>query len=168
MHRRHPYLIAASGIADAQIMPKNQIKGGAVGAKIVYGMEGSFMVATREGGYHSAPHRHDCEQMNYVEQGAIWIFFEHGGFLASQGDFFRIPRNVVHWSWIVEGAPCTLIESHVPPLTGDASNAASAVGLFDDSEDTSGVKHIATTFVTVDSAGEIEERTMREWRLAAE
>ena len=165
--KAHPYLVSSAAMGDAQIMPTDRLRAaGGVGAKIVYGMESSFMIATRDAGYHSAPHSHDCEQMNYVLEGALWIFVGDGGFLARAGDFFRIPHGEVHWSITAEG-PCTMIESHVPGLTGDVSNAANAVGLFAEAEDASQALAIPTDFVEVPNTAEIEARVMRAWPIAA-
>ena len=158
--RRSPFVIGFDDVPNALIMPPEKLKDGNVTSKMIYGTEGNFMIATREGGYHSTPHRHDSEQLNYVASGEIWIFVENDGFVARERDFFRIPRNAVHWSWIRSDAPCTLIESHVPPMTGDAGNAKAAVGLFAPGEDQSGIKHIATEFVDLPEMSEIEQRVI--------
>lgn len=158
--KRSAYVIAEADVPNALMLPPEQLKGGGIKSKIVFGTEGSFMVATREGGYHSTPHRHDSEQLNYVADGEIWIFVGEDGFLARKGDFFRIPRNAIHWSWIRADAPCTLVEAHIPPITGDPGNAKAAVGLFAEHEDRSGIAHTATEFVDLPDAAEIERRAM--------
>lgn len=158
--KRSPYVISEKDVPNALMLPPEKLQGGKIESKIIYGTEGNFMVATREGGYHSTPHKHDSEQLNYVADGAIWIFVEDDGFLARKGDFFRIPRNLVHWSWIRADAPCTLIEAHIPPITGDPANAKAAVGLFAPHEDQSVVRHIKTEFVEKPDAGAVEQRVI--------
>ncbi len=56
-----------------------------------YGNECSLMWATRAPGYHTTPHAHEAEQINYVLEGEIWFFVEEHGFLCKAGDFQRIP-----------------------------------------------------------------------------
>lgn len=158
--KRSPYVIHEDDVPNALMLPPDKLKGGKIKSKIVYGVEGNFMVATREGGYHSSPHRHDCEQLNYVSDGEIWIFIEDDGFLARKGDFFRIPRNAVHWSWIRSKAPCTLVEAHIPPITGDPANAKAAVGLFEPGEDQSVIQHTKQIFVSVPHTKDIETRVI--------
>lgn len=82
----------------------------------VYGRECSLIVASREGGYHSPPHRHPCEQMVYVAEGEIWVFVEEDAFLAQEGDFYRIPSNAVHWGWNRSDRPVKTFQAYAPPL----------------------------------------------------
>ena len=49
-----------------------QTRGGAMSTKMVYGNDCNLMLAVRGAGYHSNPHRHDAEQLNYVLEGEIW------------------------------------------------------------------------------------------------
>ncbi len=116
-------------VADAVLVPQDKVIGGAVTAKVVHGNDASLMIATREPGYHSKPHSHACEQLNYVLRGEIWIFVDDGGFAARAGDVFRIPEGAVHWSR-VGASGCTLLEVHTPSLIGDETVAAAAHGLF--------------------------------------
>ena len=74
---------------------------------MAYGNDSSIMIATRPPGFHSKPHYHDSEQLNYVADGEMWIFIDKEGFPLKKGDFFRIPRNAVHWSWNRSDKPCT-------------------------------------------------------------
>jgi gentisate 1,2-dioxygenase len=92
------------------------------------------MVATRQPQYHSKPHRHDSEQLNYVLQGELYVFVDDDGFVAREGDVFRIPRNAVHWSWVQGTKPCVLLEMHAPPLIGDPGVTETAVALLSDAE----------------------------------
>lgn len=109
-----------------------QIRGGAMSTKMVYGNDCNLMVAVRAPGYHSSPHRHDAEQINYVLEGEVWVFLEDRAFLMKKGDFSRIPRNALHWAWNRGTTNCTLVEVHAPPC--DPLVRKNAVGLFDDRE----------------------------------
>jgi quercetin dioxygenase-like cupin family protein len=109
-----------------------QIKGGAMVTKMVYGNECNMMLAVRGPGYHSHPHRHDAEQINYMLDGEVWVFIEGSGFLMKRGDFCRIPRNALHWAWNRSDAECTLIEVHAP--TCDPLVRKGAQGLYAEGE----------------------------------
>ena len=93
-----------------------QTAAGAMVTKAVYGAQCSLMVATREAGYHSRPHRHMSEQINYVAEGDIWVFIDDKAFLAKKGDFYRIPANAVHWGWNRSDGPVTTFQAFAPPL----------------------------------------------------
>lgn len=108
------------------------VSSGALSTKFVYGENVNLMIATRTADYHSRPHIHDSEQLNYVLDGQIWVFVEDKGNLYKEGDFFRIPKNLLHWSWVKSDRPCTLIEAHSPVL--DPSMRKGTVGLFSDNE----------------------------------
>ncbi|WP_165974384.1 cupin domain-containing protein [Nonomuraea deserti] len=128
--------------------------------KAVYGNAASLMIATRPPGYHSKPHTHDCEQLNWLQAGQVWIFVENRAFQLEAGDFLRIPAGAVHWAWNKFEQPCTMVEVHAPGLQGDSTLAAHAVGLFDDGETSRPVAEPTTTFVDFDAA-EIEKLTER-------
>jgi quercetin dioxygenase-like cupin family protein len=100
--------------------------------QMVYGNESCLMLATRPGGYHSHPHKHDTEQNNYVVDGEIWVFVEDKFFLVKAGDYYRIPRNAVHWGWITSDKPCTILEVFAPTFLGGTH--PNAVGLYDEGE----------------------------------
>jgi gentisate 1,2-dioxygenase len=91
------------------------------------------MIATREKGYHTKPHQHESEQINYVMDGEIWFFVEDKGFQCKQGDFQRIPANTVHWAWNRSDRDATVAEAHAPGLIGGRAGEY-AVGLFDEGE----------------------------------
>jgi quercetin dioxygenase-like cupin family protein len=105
-----------------------QIRSGAMSTKMVYGNDCNMMVAIRAPGYHSHPHRHDAEQINYVLDGEVWVFMESESFLMKKGDFSRIPRNALHWAWNRSDKPCTLVEVHAPAC--DPLVRENALGLF--------------------------------------
>ena len=97
-----------------------------------YGNECSLMIATRRPGYHTKPHQHESEQINYVLDGEIWFFVKDEGFLCKQGDFHRIPANTVHWAYNRSDKDCTVAEAHAPGLiggrAGDNANALFSEG----------------------------------------
>jgi quercetin dioxygenase-like cupin family protein len=98
-----------------------------------YGNECSLMIATRKPGYHTKPHQHESEQINYVLDGEIWFFVEDKGFLCKKGDFHRIPANTVHWAFNRSDKDCTVAEAHAPGLIGGRAGE-NAAALFDDGE----------------------------------
>ena len=46
----------------------------------VSGKHVNLMVAHRPPGYHSRPHAHDAEQLNYVQDGEVWFFVGQRGY----------------------------------------------------------------------------------------
>jgi quercetin dioxygenase-like cupin family protein len=132
-----------------------QIRGGSMSTKMVFGNDCNMMVATRAPGYHSNPHRHDCEQINYVLEGEVWVFLENDAFLMKKGDFSRIPRNALHWAWNRGDSDCILIEVHAPAC--DPLNRKNAVGLFAEGE-TPDLSTAVTTSRTGDDPSELETR----------
>jgi quercetin dioxygenase-like cupin family protein len=134
-----------------------QTRGGSMITKMVYGNDCNLMLAVRGPGYHSNPHRHDAEQLNYVLEGEIWVFIGEDGFLTKKGDFCRIPRNALHWAWNRSDGDCTIIECHAPAC--DPLVRKNAVGLYRDDE----VPDLATavnTERTEMDAREIEARVL--------
>jgi mannose-6-phosphate isomerase-like protein (cupin superfamily) len=124
-----PLHVSLAGVPETNLVPANFLAGGSIGAHIAYGVNSSIMVATRQPHYHSKPHVHDCEQLNYVLEGELYVFVGDDGFLATKGDVFRIPRNAVHWSWVQGRVPCVLLETHTPPLIGDPGVTDTAAAL---------------------------------------
>ncbi len=109
-----------------------QIRGGSMSTKMVYGNDCNLMVATRAPGYHSNPHKHDCEQLNYVMSGEVWVFVDNDAFLMKAGDFSRIPRNALHWAWNRGTEDCVLLEVHAPAC--DPLVRKNALGLYAEGE----------------------------------
>jgi quercetin dioxygenase-like cupin family protein len=101
----------------------------------VSGHFANLMVAHRPPEYHSRPHAHDAEQINYVAQGEVWFFVDERGWHLRQGDFFRVPRGAVHWMWNRTDRPLVLIEAHSPSMADDPLFASFGVRLLDGSED---------------------------------
>lgn len=136
----HPRLLTSvADMPETNLVPATFLSGGSIGAQIAYGRESSLMIATRQPQYHSKPHRHDAEQLNYVLQGELYVFVDDDGFLAREGDIFRIPRNALHWSWVQGDKPCTLLETHTPPLIGDPGVTDTAVALIAETESRDGI-----------------------------
>lgn len=131
----------------------------------VYGLETSLLFADREPGYHTNPHRHDCEQFNYVLSGEIWFFVEDNAYRCRAGDIMRIPRDKVHWAWVRGDENCAVIESHSPPLPGNGAEArAAAVALLADDEELAEGKAALNARVPMDAdeVRRIEERAIAE------
>jgi mannose-6-phosphate isomerase-like protein (cupin superfamily) len=137
-----PLHIALTDIPETNLVPEKYLAGGSIGARIAYGLDSSMMVAVRQPQYHSRPHSHDAEQMNYVIQGELYVFVDDSGFLAKEGDIFRIPRNAVHWSWVQGTVPCVLLEAHTPPLIGDEAVTDTAVALLGPAESAAGITRV--------------------------
>lgn len=151
-----PLLVKSKDIANGEQI--FEVQGGRMETKFVYGAMCNMMVATRAGGYHSFPHTHDSEQVNYVIDGEVWVFLEDKGFLAEKGDFFRIPRNAVHWAWNRSDMPCTIAETHCPPV--EPTKRANSVPLFDDNETPTTENAVDLVMVDIDYKI-IEERILR-------
>jgi len=125
-------------VKSENVVEKNRVQSGeaGTGSMVVrkgYGNECSLMIATRRPGYHTKPHQHESEQINYVMDGEIWFFVEDKGFLCNKGDFQRIPANTVHWAFNRSNADCTVAEAHAPGLIGGRAGE-NAVALFDEGE----------------------------------
>ncbi|MCR2765009.1 cupin domain-containing protein [Microbacterium sp. zg.B48] len=102
--------------------------------KMVFGNNASLMIASRPAGYHSRPHTHPCEQLNYVNSGELWVCIEDQAYFIQEGDFLRIPEGARHWSLNVSDAPCTVTEVHSPGLHADPMLSDFAEPLFDAEE----------------------------------
>lgn len=112
--------------------PLIDLHGGSMKTLFVYGNEANMMVATRSAGYHSVPHRHEPEQLNYVIEGELWVFIEDEAWHLKKGDFLRIPGNKLHWAWNRGDVPCTMVQCHAPVLDPEARRGT--LGLFADDE----------------------------------
>lgn len=144
----------------------DRLKGGELVTRMVYGKTMSMMYAERPDDYHSTPHVHDSEQLNYVLEGEIWIFVEDEAMLMAPGDFSRVPRMAVHWSKVEDG-PCVMVESHAPPYIGDADLAGAGkekvVGLFADDEEP-GAEAESDNVWAAESYADREGELIREYR----
>jgi quercetin dioxygenase-like cupin family protein len=158
--RRSPLVITLNDVPDTVLVSAKHLSGGSIGAKIVHGKDASMIVATREPGYHSKPHLHDAEQLNYVLAGELYVFIDRDGFLAKEGDLFRVPRNAVHWSWVQGNKPCVLLEMHAPPLIGDPGVVDTAVALMDGAEKVADVVRVGSEWPTDIDQAAVERRAM--------
>lgn len=139
---RSPLGATLADIVETVLIPAKHLTGGSVGARIVYGKDSSMMLATRQPGYHSKPHSHDSEQLNYVLEGELLVFIDNECLLVRKGDTFRIPRNAVHWSWVRGIQPSVLLETHSPPMIGDAGVAETATALLYANENRDGITKV--------------------------
>lgn len=153
-------LATLSEIPETNLVPAQFLSGGSIGAQIAYGCDSSIMVATRQPQYHSKPHSHDSEQLNYVLEGELYVFVGDTGFLAKKGDVFRIPRNTIHWSWVQGTTPCVLLETHTPPLIGDPGVTDTARALIATSEDRSGIVAVGSQWPKDFARDAIERKVM--------
>jgi mannose-6-phosphate isomerase-like protein (cupin superfamily) len=158
---RSPLVAALADIPETNLVPKKFLSGGSVGAHIAYGRETSLMIATRQPQYHSKPHAHDCEQLNYVLEGELYVFIEDSGFLVKKGDVFRVPRNAIHWSLVQGTTPCVLLETHTPPLIGDPGVTDTAVALIGDDESREGIDAIPSQWPAAFDQASVERKVMR-------
>lgn len=94
---------------------------GKLTSKVVHGLAHNLMLATRVGGYHSKPHTHDCEQINFLVKGDMWGFTPDRAFHRRSGDLTIVPRNTPHWAWVPSDGETILLEVHSPVL-GSAVN----------------------------------------------
>ena len=163
--RSNPYAVRSKDVPAVDMAPpkgKQRGKGGTLTARMVFGSDTSIMIASRATGYHSKPHYHDSEQMNYVVSGSVWFFIGERGFRAAKGDIVRIPRNAVHWAWVKEPGGCTLFESHTPPLIGDEKMSKGAFSLLGPDENRAKVKAVKNLWAKVDDIEAIERRALVE------
>jgi quercetin dioxygenase-like cupin family protein len=158
--RPSPLMITLNDVPDTVLVSGKHLSGGSIGAKIVYGRDASMIVATRQPGYHSKPHLHDAEQLNYVLAGELYVFIDHDGFLAKEGDLFRVPRNAVHWSWVQGAKPCVLLEMHAPPLIGDPGVMDTAIALMDGAEKVADTVRVRSEWPTDVDEAAVEQRVM--------
>lgn len=121
-----PWVARSASVRPSQ--HSQMASAGKLESLFVYGETTNLMVATRAGRYHSKPHIHDCEQLNLLLKGQLWIFLEDRGYLLRPGDFFRVPRLRSHWAWNDEETDCLLVEVHSPVL--DPAAKENAVPLF--------------------------------------
>jgi quercetin dioxygenase-like cupin family protein len=162
MKRSKNALVASlADVPETNLVPAQYLSGGSIGAQVAYGREASIMVATRQPQYHSNPHAHDSEQLNYVLEGELYVFVGEDGFLARKGDVFRIPRNVVHWSWVQGTTPCVLLETHTPPLIGDPGVTNKACALIADDESREGIIPVASQWPANFDRDVVERKVMK-------
>lgn len=129
-----PLHVKSTDVTEAKRVQSGDSGTGSMVVKKGYGNECSLMIATRAPGYHTKPHMHESEQINYVMDGEIWFFVEDKGFQCKKGDFQRIPANKVHWAWNRSAQEAMVAEAHAPGLIGGRAGDY-AVALFDEGEE---------------------------------
>jgi len=130
--------------------------------RMVEGTDISIMLASRDAGYHTAPHVHDAEQFNYIIEGELWIFVEEHGYRCVKGDIMRVPRNKIHWAWNRGTGPCVMLEAHTPPLTGDAKLKVGAVAMMTQEEESEALDGVVNLQADYPKLAEVEERAICE------
>lgn len=117
--------------------------------RLVYGQDSALAISLRHSGYHSSPHIHDYEQINFIQEGEMWFFIHDRPYHVKKGDFLRIPRNAIHWSWVKTKEPCLCYEVFCPPPPQKKRKALDAAGqgLFDEGEEIAPRKSIGVYFV---------------------
>ena len=74
MANKPKYRIKKDDVHIRRARPSSAANDGVVlASQRVYGTENSIMFAERGPGYHTRPHRHAAEQMNYIVSGEIWF-----------------------------------------------------------------------------------------------
>lgn len=159
--RSSAFAISINDIPETALVPAKYLSGGSVGARIAYGKTCSLMHATREPGYHSKPHRHDAEQLNYVLEGEAYIFIGDEVIHAKAGDIVRIPSNVIHWSWVTGETSCSVIEMHTPSLIGDPGVLDTAVSLMSEAEEADGFARVESEYLTEFDPTPYESKVVR-------
>jgi quercetin dioxygenase-like cupin family protein len=119
----------AEEIPNRKVVRTGKEGEGSMVVKRAFGAECSLMHAVRAPGYHTTPHAHAAEQLNYVLQGEIWFFVESEGFRCQAGDFHRVPSNRIHWAWNRSDADAVVVEAHSPALVAGPQSEGS-IGLF--------------------------------------
>lgn len=145
--RPSPLAISLNDVPDTVLVPTKHLSGGSVSAKIAYGKTCSLIHATRVPGYHSKPHKHDAEQLNYVLQGEVCVFIGDEVIHAKAGDIVRVPSNVIHWSWVRGNSPCSVIEMHTPSLLGDPGVLDAAVSLLGEEEEVEELSYVHSEYL---------------------
>jgi quercetin dioxygenase-like cupin family protein len=158
------YRVSKSAIPLREVHPESAANEVPLRSRKVYGNETSIVFAERDPDYHTKPHVHDCEQMNYILSGEIWFYVEGNGYRCREGDVMRIPRNAVHWAWNRSKDKAVVIESHCPPLIQGEEARARVVSLHGPDEDPAAVRYVMNKNAAMDEnkVREIEERAFRE------
>lgn len=166
MSEKPNYFVSKDDIHIRRAKPSSAANEGVIlSSQRVYGMENSIMFADRGPGYHTRPHQHDCEQINYIVSGEIWFFVDGHGYRCGPGDIMRIPRNHVHWAYNRGTEHAVIIESHCPPLIGnDAEARTTAHPLLGPQENKEDVNYVVNVVVPMDpkEVAEIEARAFAE------
>lgn len=146
-------LARADEVPESRVAMRTQAgsASGALFTKQVFGLSSSMMIARRSAGYHSQPHVHDCEQLNYIADGSITIFVGADAYDLGTGDFLRVPANEVHYAWNRGDVDCLLFEVHTPGL--DILPADAVVELLAEGERASAIVKVPNLWVDELPAG---------------
>ena len=71
--------VAAADLSGLNVKPEDRVKAKGHDMKRVHGTEAAFAISLRKSGYHSSPHIHDFEQLNYIQEGEMWFFIHRQG-----------------------------------------------------------------------------------------
>ena len=124
-----PLHVKSTDVPEVKRVQSGEAGTGSMVVRKGYGNECSQMIATRAPGYHTKPHQHESEQINYVLDGEIWFFVEEKGFHCKKGDFQRIPANTVHWAWNRSDSDAMVDEAHAPALIGGFRDSSAGSGI---------------------------------------
>jgi mannose-6-phosphate isomerase-like protein (cupin superfamily) len=130
--------------------------------RMIYGTDMSLMFASRDPGYHTKPHMHDAEQLNYIVEGELWIFVEEHGYRCVKGDIMRIPRNKIHWAWNRGNSKCVMLEAHNPPLIGDERLRRVATPMLDSDEAGQDIQGVCNIAVDYPGMADTEQRSIND------
>ncbi|MEC7761281.1 MAG: cupin domain-containing protein [Pseudomonadota bacterium] len=158
--RKSPYLVEIDTIGETPIVYDEKYNDGKLGAKIAYGKDVSLMIAVRQPGYHSKPHKHIAEQLNYFLAGEAYVFIDGEVVHGKKGDVIRIPSNAIHWSWIQGTEPCEILEVHTPSLIGDPGVLDHAVSLLTEEEKAEGFSSCGNEFLDEFDPAPIEKKLL--------
>src|SRR5258708_20227400 len=89
-------------------------KGQLINCALVYGEKSNLFIGRRAPGFHSKPHKHESEQLNYCVEGGLWMYVDGVAYHLEKGDFLRIPAWSMHWAWNRLDSGNVLIEVHTP------------------------------------------------------
>lgn len=147
--------IEASHLENNNIDPEDRKKGSKKGhdMRLVHGNDSAFAISLRHSGYHSSPHIHDYEQLNFIQEGEMWFFIHDEGYHMKKGDLLRIPRNAIHWSWVKTEEPCLCYEVFSPPPPKKDGMMNNARGLFDENEEPNSPPSIGVYFIDMEFHG---------------
>jgi len=121
---------------------------GEVTTKVVHGNRMNLMATERlSTGYHSKPHVHIAEQINFLVSGASDFYVRDKCFRMHAGDFVRIPSDAFHWSQSTGEA--LIVEVHSPGFHRDP--LVNAVPLYAANETPAPEGHARNLYLDLDT-----------------
>jgi hypothetical protein len=85
--------VKANDVPERKVVRTGVEGQGAMVVRRGYGNECSLMYATRQPGYHTTPHAHEAEQINYVLEGEIWFLSRSVASFAKPAIFTAFQRT---------------------------------------------------------------------------